>query len=353
MASTTDFPSTVWQNVSIVPITSGSDVDETEMIVSRVVPVFFGVIGITGFLGNMLVVLVVVSNPGMRSTTNILIINLAVADLLFVIFCVPFTATDYMLSMWPFGDSWCKVVQYLIVVTAHASIYTLVLMSLDRFLAVVHPIASMVIRTEKNTLMAISVLWFLILSTGIPVLFVHGVHEYRHGDRNLTSCTFLDDGGFSWPAFHIAFFSSSYVVPLVLISGLYLRMLLRLWRHGVGGRISAESHRGRKRVTRMVVIVVAAFASLWFPIQVILVLKSIGLYKADTDLKISLQIAAHVLAYISSCINPVLYAFLSENFRKAFRKIMYCGPMLRSGLSGRHIPLPTRSTRTGSIPDTV
>ncbi|GAB0099001.1 G protein-coupled receptor, rhodopsin-like [Sergentomyia squamirostris] len=90
---------------------------------------------------------------------------------------------------------------------------------------------------------------------------------YTHGDTNHTSCAFLEEEGYSWPAFQIAFFSSSYVVPLVLISGLYLRMLLRLWRHGVGGRISAESQRGRKRVTRMVVIVVAAFASLWFPIQ--------------------------------------------------------------------------------------
>ncbi|GAB0095592.1 G protein-coupled receptor, rhodopsin-like [Sergentomyia squamirostris] len=175
MASTTEDAVTVWQNVSIEPLPTEFSVDETARIVSRVVPVFFGVIGITGLMGNILVVLVVVSNPGMRSTTNILIINLALADLLFVIFCVPFTATDYMLSMWPFGDSWCRVVQYLIVVTAHASIYTLVLMSLDRFLAVVHPIASMVIRTERNTLTAIGVLWLLILSTGIPVFFVHGV----------------------------------------------------------------------------------------------------------------------------------------------------------------------------------
>lgn len=89
----------------------------------------------------------------MRSTTNLLIINLAVADLLFVIFCVPFTATDYILPMWPFGDLWCKFVQYMIVVTCHASVYTLVLMSLDRFLAVVHPITSMSIRTEKNALL--------------------------------------------------------------------------------------------------------------------------------------------------------------------------------------------------------
>jgi allatostatin receptor len=89
------------------------------------------------------VVLVVAANQQMRSTTNLLIINLAVADLLFIVFCVPFTATDYVLPFWPFGDVWCKIVQYLIVVTAYASVYTLVLMSLDRFMAVVHPIASM------------------------------------------------------------------------------------------------------------------------------------------------------------------------------------------------------------------
>lgn len=103
-----------------------------ESIVVVVVPLFFGIIGILGLAGNSLVVVVVAANPGMRSTTNILIINLAVADLLFVIFCIPFTATDFVLPYWPFGNIWCKTVQYLIIVTAYASVYTLVLMSLDR-----------------------------------------------------------------------------------------------------------------------------------------------------------------------------------------------------------------------------
>jgi len=62
---------------------------------------------------------VVVANQQMRSTTNLLIINLAVSDILFVIFCVPFTATDYVLPEWPFGNVWCKFVQYMIVVTCH------------------------------------------------------------------------------------------------------------------------------------------------------------------------------------------------------------------------------------------
>ena len=55
------------------------------------------------------------------------------SDLLFILLCVPFTAADYALtSVWPFGSLWCSSVQYLIIVTVLVSIYTLVLMSLDR-----------------------------------------------------------------------------------------------------------------------------------------------------------------------------------------------------------------------------
>lgn len=147
-----------------------------EQTVATVVPIFFSIIVVTGFFGNCLVILVVCANPQMRSsTTNILIANLAIADLLFVVFCVPFTAADYMARIWPFGLYWCKTVQYLIVVTAFASIYTLVLMSVDRFLAVVYPITSRSIRTERNAKITILTLWIIILIASLPALYVHGI----------------------------------------------------------------------------------------------------------------------------------------------------------------------------------
>lgn len=156
------------------PTANETDDDFVETI-KPIVTICFSLIGITGFLGNTLVIFVVLLNPQMRSTTNMLIINLAVADLLFVVFCVPFTAIDYVANEWPLGNAWCKMVQYLIIVTALASIYTLVLMSLDRFLAVVYPISSRSLRNERNALKAITILWILILSSAIPVIFAHGV----------------------------------------------------------------------------------------------------------------------------------------------------------------------------------
>lgn len=119
---------------------------------------FFGLIFIFGLVGNLLVVIVVGANQQMRSTTNLLILNLAIADLLFTIFCVPFTACDYM-SWWPFGDAWCKIVQYMIVVTAYTSVYTLVFMSFDRYLAVVHPFTSI---SCKNFIIIIFFFLFLL-----------------------------------------------------------------------------------------------------------------------------------------------------------------------------------------------
>ncbi|KAI9563657.1 putative allatostatin A receptor [Daphnia sinensis] len=259
-------------------------------LLSSQVPVIFGVIAILGFIGNALVVVVVVANQQMRSTTNLLIINLALADLLFIVFCVPFTASDYALPFWPFGEVWCKIVQYLVIVTAYASVYTLVLMSLDRYLAVVHPFTSKSIRTKANTFWAIAVTWVFYSS-------------FFHVDVYLFSSIF-----------RYTFFATSYAIPLLLICALYISMLLRLWKKEAPvGRASAEIQRGKKlRVTRMVCIVVGSFA-----------LCCLALFEI-TPFTVMIQISSHILAYMSSCVNPFLYAFISDNFRKAFRKIVYC-----------------------------
>ncbi|XP_012271480.1 allatostatin-A receptor isoform X2 [Orussus abietinus] len=327
------------------------DYQQLQNIVSVVVPVFFGVIGLLGLVGNFLVVIVVAANPNMRSTTNLLIINLAIADLLFVIFCVPFTATDYVMPFWPFGNIWCKCVQYLIIVTACASVYTLVLMSLDRYLAVVHPIASMSVRTEAHAFLAICIAWAVILTASIPAFVIHGEVLDSFQDpynstvtRTSTACRVLPQ--FNWPLFQVTFFLSSYIVPLTLICGLYVCMLLRLWR---GAHVSAESRRGKRRVTRMVLIVVGVFAISWCPIQMILVIKSLDLYPMSST-AVTIQIASHVLAYANSCVNPILYAFLSDNFRKAFRKIIYCRP--RQDPHHRLGPA-TRTTRAASTGDII
>lgn len=97
-----------------------------------------------------------------------------------------------------------------------------------------------------------------------------------------------------------------------------------------------------------------SFISYLHSLQVILVLKSVDRYEI-TNTSVMVQIVSHVLAYMNSCVNPILYAFLSENFRKAFRKVIYCGPN-RSHLPGHINGRPdqeksalTKTTRTNDI----
>lgn len=92
---------------------STAEADESsenfESVVRIVVPILFSFIAVLGLVGNLSVIIVVVSNLQMRSTTNTLIISLAIADLMFIVICVPFTAVAYGRTVWPFGTIFCQV----------------------------------------------------------------------------------------------------------------------------------------------------------------------------------------------------------------------------------------------------
>ncbi|XP_060083039.1 allatostatin-A receptor-like [Ylistrum balloti] len=303
-----------------------SDDENFLHLIKIVVSIVFSLIVIIGFVGNLLVIIVVVSNKKMQNTTNILIVSLAVADLSFIIFCVPFTATLYTMSRWPFGDVWCKIVQYLTYVCAYASVYTLVLMSLDRYLAVVHPITSMRIRNSRNTYMMVYLTWIIMLGGNIPVIFEFSHKEVPNSNRSIcVDIDFFKSDYLASQPFYGCFFAFGYVIPLTLTCILYGFMIKRLL-YGVvpGGSQRPDSMRTKKRVTRMVVIVVVIFAICWLPIQIIFVMISFGMIGMDSKFLIGTMIASNCLAYMNSCVNPVLYAFLSENFRRSFRRLLCC-----------------------------
>ncbi len=72
------------------------------------VPLLFGLTLLAGLIGNGLVVYVVFKHGAMKTVTNLYFVNLAIADVLFLLFCVPFTAITYVLPYWPFGQPMCK-----------------------------------------------------------------------------------------------------------------------------------------------------------------------------------------------------------------------------------------------------
>nr|ANO39011.1 GCR032 [Schmidtea mediterranea] len=318
----------------------------TESIITEMVaPSIFGVIVVFGFFGNLLVILVVSINKQLRNGTNILIASLAIADITFITFCVPLTATIFIKKGWFLGSIACKIYQFFTYLTAYMSVYTLVLMSVDRYLAVVHPIASIPIRTEKNVLKIVLSTWVIFMLCNCPLLFNSGV-AYPPTSINDTKdfyCTYmptvrynetlmgyLENGQFG-RVYILLFSIFAYLLPLSAIILLYTCLIWKLLFNSES-RISQSDKalQSKKRVTRMVVIVVVIFALCWMPIQIVFIIQFLGSEPDNAAFK-AFHVFASALAYSNSMMNPILYAFFSNNFRVAFKSVLFCQKQSFSG----------------------
>ncbi|XP_002730936.1 allatostatin-A receptor-like [Saccoglossus kowalevskii] len=289
-----------------------------------IIPVIFGLVCILGLVGNSLVIIVVLKERKMKTTTNLFILNLSLADFFFLLICVPVTAVSYASPSWPFRQFICKIVNYLLFVNMYASVYTLLMMSFDRYLAVVYPIRSMKFRNVRNASTVVITMWCVILLALSPVAVKFQTYSFvdEYG-RSITYCG-ASFTPFEFNLFWLQLFFTSYLVPLIIISITYFFMLKRLWT-GVApqGSHTKESVKQKKRVTKMVVFVVIIFCVTWMPIQIMSVLLTLELIPYSETTTICLWIG-NILSYINSCVNPIIYAFLSDNFRKSFKKVCIC-----------------------------
>jgi allatostatin receptor len=111
------------------------EVDEFVLyLMTFVAPILFAAITVIGVAGNGLVIYVIAANPRMRSSvTTLLLLNLAIADLLFLFICVPFTAYKFHSFSWSFGNLACQLAQFSLFVSVYVTVYTLVAISVLRY----------------------------------------------------------------------------------------------------------------------------------------------------------------------------------------------------------------------------
>lgn len=119
--------------------TSSSSSLYIHLILTYVAPSLFCLISVVGVIGNSFVIYVITTTPHMRSSaTNILLLNLAVADLYFLVVCAPFMAYKYATLVapvgWTFGDLACKLVGFSTYASSYVTVYTLVAISALRYL---------------------------------------------------------------------------------------------------------------------------------------------------------------------------------------------------------------------------
>ncbi|XP_036771738.2 somatostatin receptor type 5 [Manis pentadactyla] len=278
------------------------------------VPALYLLVCTAGLGGNALVIYVVLRHAKMKTVTNIYILNLAVADVLLML-GLPFLATQNAVSYWPFGPVLCRLVMTLDGINQFTSVFCLTVMSVDRYLAVVHPIRCTRWRRPRVARLASAAVWAFSLLMALPLAVFADVQE--GGDT--CNLSWPEPVGL-WGAVFITYTSVlGFFGPLLVICLCYLLIVVKVKASGV--RVGSTRRRSERKVTRMVVVVVVVFVACWLPFFIVNIV-NLAFVLPEEPVSAGAYFFVVILSYANSCANPVLYAFFSDNFRQSFRKVL-------------------------------
>ncbi|XP_005990852.3 prolactin releasing hormone 2 receptor [Latimeria chalumnae] len=274
-------------------------------------------------IGNFLLILLIFITKKLHSTTNFLIGNLAAADLIMCIFCVPLTVSyAFEARGWLFGVFMCHFVTLMQVATVFVSVLSLTAIAVDRYVVVAYPIhrrishrwclyiaifiwlASIAISTPT----AIHTQYLNLNEIGYDMIICEEFWKHKEKQRLFYSCSVL-------------FFS--YMLPLSAVLVSYCAISCHLRKRSVPGAIlySQEKWTKKKQKTfRMLTISVLVFAVCWLPLQVVNLIRDIDLEFAILDKSYVnvIQVSCHLVAMSSACYNPFIYASIHDKVRLHF-----------------------------------
>ncbi|XP_057690426.1 thyrotropin-releasing hormone receptor [Corythoichthys intestinalis] len=299
-----------------------------------------------GMVGNIMVILVVLTTKHMRTPTNCYLVSLAAADLMVLTAAGLPNITDALHGQWVYGYAGCLGITYLQYLGINASSCSITAFTVERYIAICHPIKAQFLCTLSRAKKIIMLVWALTSIYCIMWLFLSDTQTLVYDNVVLISCAYKVSRSQYLPIYFIDF-AVFYVLPLMLATvmyGLIARILILTplpadpkestgrWRRGtskVGGRTirasssSSTTAASRRQVTKMLAVVVILFALLWMPYRTLVVVNSF-LDKAYLDNWFLLF--CRLCIYLNSAINPVIYNVMSQKFRTAFKKLCHCGP---------------------------
>ncbi|XP_073325132.1 neuromedin-U receptor 1 [Pagrus major] len=341
--------SKLFHNTSMPPNTTGNytpdqftEVNLFEILGPKRSPFFMPVtsvyllIFLTGLSGNLLTCVVIARHKKMRNPTNLYLVSLAVSDLLVLMFGMPLEIYDLWQNYpFPFGEGGCYFKTFLFETVCFASILNVTALSVERYIAVLHPLKTRYLATNQHAKRVITILWVVSMICAIPNTSLHGIFYLPERMEESAICTVLKPlwiYNMVMQITTVCFF----FVPMMVISVLYLVMGIHLGRErrqpcGNLGKNCGSSIRrkisvnGRRRqVNKMLSIVVAVFGVCWAPFHIERLLwSSISQW---TDLMHNIYQYVHILSgvlfYLSSAVNPIIYSLLSTRFRECFRELV-------------------------------
>ncbi|KAM9488838.1 C-C chemokine receptor type 5-like [Clarias gariepinus] len=271
----------------------------------------------------MLVLWVILRGAQIKSMTDVSLMNLAIADLL-LIFTLPFLA-HYARDTWIFGNVMCTLVLSVYYVGFYAGIFFIVLMSIDRYLAIVHAVFALRIRTKAYGILASMVVWMLAVAASFPELLYLGVEPFgkelvcsaypknKESHNNVRSAAFIKMNVLGM------------LIPLSIVGFCYSMVLRKL----------QTLQSSKKLAIRLVVVVMVVFFCCWIPYNIAALLKALELKhilspkcELSKNIQLMLQVTEAV-AYSHSCLNPFLYVFVGEKFRRHLARLLLQTPMVK------------------------
>uniref|UniRef100_A0A1I8A090 G_PROTEIN_RECEP_F1_2 domain-containing protein n=1 Tax=Steinernema glaseri TaxID=37863 RepID=A0A1I8A090_9BILA len=159
----------------------GDDECHVEVTVTNaVVTVSFVVIFALSLFGNTAVVITILfRRKSSRSITNLYLLNLAVADLLRSVICMPSTLISELFHCWMLGPLFCKMAAYLQPVAVTASGYTLAIIAVERYYAICRPLESRIWHTKKHAMMMIMLVWVISFVANLGTAIMYDAVPYK------------------------------------------------------------------------------------------------------------------------------------------------------------------------------
>ncbi|XP_030555204.1 trissin receptor isoform X2 [Drosophila novamexicana] len=187
------------------------------------------------FFGNLLVILVVTLSRRLRSITNFFLANLAFADFCVGLFCVMQNLSIYLIDSWVFGEFLCRMYQFVHSLSYTASIFILVVICMERYFAIVHPITCKQILTAARLRMVIVTVWITSAVYSTPkFVFSKTIKNIHTEDGQEEEICVLDREMFNSKLLDMINFVLLYVMPLLVMTVLYSKIAIALWRSSRG-----------------------------------------------------------------------------------------------------------------------
>ncbi|XP_013396727.1 allatostatin-A receptor [Lingula anatina] len=312
-------------------------------------PVVMCIIWIVGLFGNITVIYVIKTHRSPFSCPNILFLNLAVSDLLFLVICLPLYSALYISEFTiELGDFGCKLLFYVLYVTLGAGIFTMVTISAFRYFVIKLPLKSSKHLTGAHALFSTSLIWLFVFAINIPIALFHG--EYHRGDK--IQCTILVDND---SEFHLLIFLMTgidFFIPIFLTGLFSILMIIEVKKNRQliptakrnGGNLECPcDHASRRSIrnktgetSRLLIVVLAVtlvFVFCWGPTQILFLCSANGVSIGSPKDIIIITMITYCIAFANSAVNPFIYHFMSKEFKKSLRKIICRGKEARKEIS--------------------